>query len=75
VATSVEQAVNSYFNDKSRIRVVNNTRETSEFIFEVSESVMDAGTNKNGKPISEVLFAVEGVETVNMICQNDEISR
>jgi uncharacterized membrane protein YhiD involved in acid resistance len=69
-----EQAVAKLFDNKARIRVTNTTKETAEYIFELSETVMNAAT-KGGTSITDTLYAVENVEAVNIICQNDEINR
>lgn len=70
----IELTIAKMFDNKARLRVTNTAKETSEYIFELSERVMTAFT-KGKQSISEVLCSIENVEAVNLICQNDEIDR
>jgi hypothetical protein len=69
-----EQVVAKLFDNKAHLRVTNTTKETSEYIFELAEKVMNFA-KKNGNSITDTLYAVENVEAVNIICQNDEMNR
>ena len=69
------EVVDKYFDDKAKIRVENTTKETVELIYEVSEKVLGAAKQKNGCMPADVLYKVEGIDSVNIVCQNDEINR
>jgi uncharacterized membrane protein YhiD involved in acid resistance len=74
---NVEQAISVYFEGAARLRVVNTNTiaNTTEYIFEVSERKLTQATAKNEKSVVETLRALEIVEIVNLVCQNDEINR
>jgi len=73
---AVESTVDSYFNGKAFFRVCNEDRSSVELIYEVSASVLAATKKKHqDKDIKEMLFAINGVDSVNLVCQNDEITR
>lgn len=75
VSTEVTDAIDRFYRDKAIFRVDNSDREHMEVIFEVSESTIKKANKKNDKTIKDVLFDIDGIEAVNLICQNDEISR
>ena len=70
--TRVEELMQSYYQNKARLRVKNTASQQSEYIYELSASVL----NKHGgsEEISNELYALAGVQNVNMVCQNDEIT-
>ena len=75
-AKEIQQTVNEYFSHKALFRVDNSDRERTELIYEVSKKNLDLSLKKNeGIEINALLFAIKGVESVNLVCQNDEISR
>lgn len=75
-STLVENAVSNYFNGKALFRVCNEDRNTVELIYEVSQAVLKSSKKKNSdKDIKAVLFDIKGVDSVNLVCQNDEITR
>ena len=65
--------IETSFDNKAKFRVENSTTETVELIFEVSQKVLEK--SKKRVNVSEELYKVEGVESVNLVCQNDEINR
>ena len=67
--------VDKFFDDKAKCRVENSSKETFEMIYEVSEKVLESAKQKNGYMPADALYKVEGVENVNIVCQNDEINR
>lgn len=72
----VENAVANYFNGKALFRVCNEDRNTVELIYEVSQATLKSSKKKNSdKDIKTVLFEIKGVDSVNLVCQNDEITR
>lgn len=74
-STIVENELEAYFDNKASFRVDNSDRQHMEIIYEVSEAAIKKAVKKNGKKIKDVLFEIDGVEAVNLICQNDEITR
>lgn len=72
-AEEARAVVETSFDNKAKFRVENSTTETVELIFEVSQSVLEK--SKKRVNISDALYKIEGVESVNLVCQNDEINR
>lgn len=70
----IERIVSTQYKGKARLRVKNTSSETVEYIFELSQ-VMINDVNKNEESISDILYKAEGIANVNMVCQNDEINR
>ena len=70
--TRVEELMQSYYQNKARLRVKNTASQQSEYIYELSASVL----NKHGgsEEISNELYALAGVQNVNLVCQNDELT-
>ena len=70
--TRVEELMQSYYQNKARLRVKNTASQQSEYIYELSASVL----NKHGgsEEISNELYALAGLQNVNLVCQNDEIT-
>ena len=71
--SSVQSVVFTYFKGKANLRVINTTKQTAEFIYEISDKILAAGT-KSGRSITEVIYEVDGVEMVNVVTQNDNIN-
>ena len=69
------EVLDKYFEDKAKFRVENSSKEAVELIYEVSEKILNASKQKNGCMPGDVLYKVEGIENVNIVCQNDEINR
>ena len=72
-AEEARTVIETSFDNKAKFRVENSTTETVELIFEVSQKVLEK--SKKRVNVSEELYKVEGVESVNLVCQNDEINR
>ena len=70
--TRVEELMQSYYQNKARLRVKNTASQQSEYIYELSASVL----NKHGgsEEISNELYALAGAQNANLVCQNDEIT-
>ncbi|WP_129596695.1 DUF4956 domain-containing protein [Anaerophilus nitritogenes] len=73
-AEYIEKIANDKYKGKARLRVKNTSAETVEYIFELSQAMIDAA-NKNEECISDILYKKEGIVNVNIVCQNDEINR
>ncbi len=71
----IKSVIEKYFANKARFRVENTTVDTVEEIYEVSEKILKKAKAKNTGAVSEALYKIEGVQSVNLVCQNDEINR
>ena len=70
--TRVEELIQSFYKNRARLRVKNTSGEQSEYIYELSADLL---RKKGGsEEISNELYALNGVENVNLVCQNDEIT-
>jgi len=69
----IEGLVFRHFQMKSQLRVKNTTPESVEFIFELDRATYNL-TYKGEKNITQLLYEKKGVEYVNVVTQNDEIS-
>ena len=61
------------FDRKARLRVKNTTEESVEFIYELSEKLLNRARKKS-PDLTNDFYAIEGMEYVNFVMQNDEIS-
>ena len=70
--TREEELMQCFYRNKARLRVKNTAQAQSEYIYELSASLL----RKRGGigDISNELYALEGVQNVNLVCQNDEIT-
>ena len=73
VAEEARTVIESSFDNKAKFRVENSTKDTVELIYEVSQKVLEK--SKKRVNVSDALYKLEGIEAVNLVCQNDEINR
>ena len=71
--TDIEGTVFQHFNMRPVLRVKNTTPESVEFIYEMGRRTYEK-TNKGEKSITQLLYEKDGMEYVNIVTQNDEIS-
>ena len=71
--SKVESLVFQAFERKARLRVKNTTSDTVELIYEITEKILTRARKKNPN-LSDSFYAVEGIEYVNFVMQNDEIA-
>lgn len=69
----MEGIVFEFFNGKALLKVKNTTAENAELIYEMPRTVYQI-TYKKDTDIADKLYAVGGVEYVNIVTQSDEIS-
>lgn len=69
----IESLVFQSFDRKARLRVKNTTQSSVELIYEISEKHLNNARKKN-PALSDAFYAIEAVEYVNFVMQNDEIS-
>ena len=72
-STDIEGAVFQQFGGKALLKVKNTTAVSGEWIYEMSRSVYQRNYQKE-REISDVLYAIEGTEYVNIVAQSDEIT-
>lgn len=71
--SKVETLVFQSFDRKARLRVKNTTPDTVELIYELSEKLLTRARKRNPN-LSDAFYALEDIEYVNFVMQNDEIS-
>ena len=69
----IEGIVFQHFKMKPQLRVKNTTPSSVEFIYEMGRSTYNL-TIKGEKSITQLLYEKDGIEYVNIVTQNDEIS-
>jgi len=75
-AEAIHNAVKGYFNNSAALRVENTDHSCTELIYEVSQFSLKRFEKKNSNiSIRSKLMEVKDVESVNLVCQNDEITR
>lgn len=73
---AVDRVIDEYFIRRAYIRVRNEDRDTVELIYEVSSGTLSKAKQRNGqRDVKDFLFDIKGVHSVNLVCQNDEITR
>ena len=73
---TIHNTVKAYFNNHVALRVENTDHTCTELIYEVSQSVLKRYEKKHSNiSIRARLLEIEEVESVNLVCQNDEITR
>lgn len=73
-AKEIEETVLIQFKGKASLRVANRTKDQLEYIYELSSRMMKEG-RKDGQDPIEFLHGIDGVYRVNLVCQNEEMSR
>lgn len=66
----IEAIISETYKNKAKLRVKNSNRNESEFIYEVGERYF---VSNGGNGISQKLYKIPSVQSVNIVCQNDEI--
>ena len=69
----MEGLVFEFFSGKALLKVKNTTNESAELIFEMPRSAYQV-TYKRDQDITDKLYALGGVEYVNIVAQSDEIT-
>ena len=69
----IEGLVFEYFNGRAVQRVKNTTEDAVEFMFELSRGMLERAQKKAERSITDELYALGGVDYVNIVAQNDEI--
>ena len=69
----IQAHVYKLFNKKAILRVRNTTDETVEFIYEITSKLLEKVENEN-PAVTDSIYELGGVEYVNIVMQNDEVS-
>ncbi|HBR02375.1 MAG TPA: DUF4956 domain-containing protein [Ruminiclostridium sp.] len=72
--SAIETDVLRCFDGNAEMRVKNTTVESVEYIYELSKRMVVKAQSR-GSSITDILYKIEGVAAVNLVCQNEEISR
>lgn len=74
--SEIETQINSFFEGKAVIRVHNNNMQSggAEFIYEVSDKLMEKAEKRNGK-LTKLLSEISGVISTSYVRQNDEVNQ
>jgi len=70
----IKKTVDRVYNGKASMRVENSTEKAIEYIYELSMKLVNNAKKKNIS-VTDELYKIEGVSSVNLVCQNDEINR
>ncbi len=69
----IESLIFDYYEQKANLRVKNTTKTTVEYIYELSRSIYQKAQKKD-MSITDAIYALKDIESVNVVVQNDEIS-
>lgn len=70
----IEQLMHEEFKGKARLCVENSSRDSQEYIYELSTRMIEE-MKKKEISVTELLYKIQDVVNVNIICQNDDINR
>lgn len=70
----IERTVLLQYEGQALLRVKNQGDEDVEYIYELSQKMLEGGKKKNPN-INEALFLLKGVTHVDLVCQNEEVNR
>lgn len=70
----VEAAIEQYFSKAPHLRVRNTTKDYGDLIYEVSGREIHRASKKSKASISERLFKIDGIISVDLVEQADDIS-
>lgn len=72
-AERVQATVFKFFSRKALLRVKNTTDTTVEFIYEITDRMLERAES-GSVSVTETIYKAGGVEYVNIVLQNDEIN-
>lgn len=73
-AREIEETVLLQYKGQATLRVVNRTSQQLEYIYELTARMIEEKNKNDTNPI-ELLRNIDGVYRVNLVCQNEEMSR
>lgn len=72
---NIENAVQKHFRKKAHLTVKNATRDTCELVYRIKENTVKKANERQLEDISQRLMKIEGVIRVNLVEQQEDISR
>lgn len=72
--TKIQSVVFKFFNSKATLRVKNSTESSIEFIYEITEKLLQKSESVQNTTITDEIYKIGGIEYVNTVMQNDEVS-
>lgn len=70
----IEKTILSTYAGKAVLRVQNTTRDNAEYIYELSQAILKKRLPEN-KNLRELLYEIQGVDSVDLVMQSEEVSR
>lgn len=70
----IERTILSAYSGKAMLRVQNTTRENVEYIYELSHTILQKHLPEN-KSLRDLLYEIQGVDSVDIVMQSEEVSR
>lgn len=70
----VQSVMFSFFAHKAVLRVKNSTEDSIEFIYEVTQKMLQQAERKMNTSLCEEIYKIEHIAYVNTVMQNDEVS-
>lgn len=70
---AIEGLIFEYFRGRAVQRVKNTTEGSVEMMYELTRGMLNKGQKDSERPITDELYALGGVEYVNIVAQSDEI--
>ena len=70
---AIQAGVFKFFDHKAILRVRNTSETNVEFIYEITQKMLN-NAEKSGRTICDEIYALGGIEYVNVVMQNDEVS-
>ena len=71
---AISAVMYKFFGAKAIMRVKNSTKDSVEFIYEVTAKLLAQAERKNNIGICDEMYKIGNIEYVNAVMQNDEIS-
>ncbi len=72
--SKVQALMFTFFENKAVMRVKNSTEEAVEFIFEITQKQLKNQEKKNNTVLCDEVYKLGGIDYVNVVMQNDEVS-
>lgn len=69
----IQSTIYKLFEGKAKMRVKNTSDESVEFIYEITDRLLNKAKTKQAN-ITDSIYVIGGIECVNIVMQNDEVS-
>ncbi|MBQ5677168.1 MAG: DUF4956 domain-containing protein [Lachnospiraceae bacterium] len=71
----IERSVAKYYSTNAKVKVKNSTKDSIEYIYELSQKMIRTAEKSNAETIMETIYKIDDIKYVNLVCQNDELYR